>query len=309
MKRKYQGSTRVKRAQLQVIRRDFEILQMQKGETVNDYIGKGMSLGNTMRMHGDSITDLAIVETILRSFTPKFDYNVCSIEEENNVEEMQIDELQSSLLVNEQKLNCTSAIEEMTALKIFILGEASISRGRGQRRSRGRGRGSRERSREVGRSADLVRDDYDNKGKGYFDKSKVECYRCGRLGHYKNECYTRLKKEKGEQFNFVEKREEETVLMSFHTMKVADQGVWVVDSGCSNHMPGCKEFFSTLDEIFRTTVCLGNNATIQVMGKRVVNIKTRNDFVESSNVFYILDLKANLLSIGQLQEKSYVITF
>ena len=156
---------------------------------------------------------------------------------------MQIDELQSSLLVHEQRLNCTSAIKKMTALKISIPSETSSSRGRGQRRGRGRGRGSRERSGDVGRSADLVRDDYDNKGKRDFDKSKVECYRCGRLGHYKNECYTRLQKEKRDQSNFVERREEATLLMSFHAMKVADQGVWVVDSGCSNHMTGCKEFF------------------------------------------------------------------
>ena len=46
------------------------------------------------------------------------------------------------------------------------------------------------------------------------------------------------------------------------------------------------------------------------MGKETVDIKTRNGFVESiSNVFYIFDLKANLLSIGQLQEKGYVNTF
>ena len=32
--------------------------------------------------------------------------------------------------------------------------------------------------------------------------------------------------------------------MSFHAMKAADQGVWVVDSRYSNHMTGCKEFFS-----------------------------------------------------------------
>ena len=50
-------------------------------------------------------------------------------------------------------------------------------------------------------------------------------------------------------------------------MKVADQGVWVVDSGCSNHMIGCKEFFSTLDENFCTPVCLGNNAKVQVIRK------------------------------------------
>ena len=71
---------------------------------MNDYIGKVMSLASKMQMHGDSITDVAAVEKILRSLTPKFDYIVCSIEEANNVEEMQIDELQSSLLVHEQKV-------------------------------------------------------------------------------------------------------------------------------------------------------------------------------------------------------------
>ena len=132
MRRKYQGSTRVKCVQLQAVRRDFEILQMQKGETVNDYIGKVMSLASKMRMHGDSITNVAVVEKILRALTPKIDYIVCSIEEANNVEEMQIDELQSSLLVHEQRLNRTSAIEEMTALKISTPSETSSPRGRGK---------------------------------------------------------------------------------------------------------------------------------------------------------------------------------
>ena len=56
------------------------------------------------------------------------------------------------------------------------------------------------------------------------------------------------KKKKRDQSNFVEKRGEETLLMSFHVMKVADQCGWVVDSGCNNHMIGCKKFFSTLNE-------------------------------------------------------------
>ena len=189
---------------------------------MNGYISKVMSLASKMRMHCDSITDVADVEKILQSLIPKFDYIICSIEEANNVEDMQIDELQSFLLVHEQKLNRTSAIEEMTTLKISTPGETSSSRGRGQRRGKGCGRGSRERSGGDGRSADLVRDDYDNKGKRHFDKSKVECYRYECLGHYKNECYTRLQKEKRDQSNIAEKREEETLLMSFHDIKVAD---------------------------------------------------------------------------------------
>ena len=68
---------------------------------MNDYIDKVMSLASTMRMHGDSIMDVAVVENILQSLTPKFDYIICSIEEANNVKDMQINELQSSLLVHE----------------------------------------------------------------------------------------------------------------------------------------------------------------------------------------------------------------
>ncbi|CAL9024468.1 unnamed protein product [Prunus brigantina] len=47
------------------------------------------------------LDDVAIIEKILRSMAPKFDYVVCSIEESNNIDEMLIDELQSSLLVHE----------------------------------------------------------------------------------------------------------------------------------------------------------------------------------------------------------------
>jgi hypothetical protein len=60
-----------------------------------------MVIVNKMRTHGDKTEDVIIVEKILRSMTPKFNFVVCSIEESNNIEELSIDELQSSLLVHE----------------------------------------------------------------------------------------------------------------------------------------------------------------------------------------------------------------
>ena len=42
---------------------------------------------------------------ILRSLRPKFDYVVCSIEESKDIDAFSLDELQSSLLVHEQKMN------------------------------------------------------------------------------------------------------------------------------------------------------------------------------------------------------------
>ena len=48
MKKKYQGTARVKRAQLQALRRDFETLQMKEGESVMSYCARTMETSNKM---------------------------------------------------------------------------------------------------------------------------------------------------------------------------------------------------------------------------------------------------------------------
>ena len=69
-----------------------------------------------------------------------------------------------------------------------------------------------------------------------------------------------------------------------------------------------KSSFSYLNENFHSTVSFGDCSTVNVMGKDDINIRTKNGFVETiSNVFYVL-VKSNLLSVGQLQDKGYVIT-
>jgi hypothetical protein len=96
MKNKYQGSTRVKRAQLQALRRVFETLQMKVGESVTNYYARTMEISNKMRFYGEKMDDGVIVEKILRSLAQKFDYVVCSIEESKDIDALSIDELQSS---------------------------------------------------------------------------------------------------------------------------------------------------------------------------------------------------------------------
>ncbi|KAG6489641.1 hypothetical protein ZIOFF_050917 [Zingiber officinale] len=64
-----------------------------------------------------------------------------------------------------------------------------------------------------------------------------------------------------------------------------------------------KEWFSDLDEEFRTSVKLGNNSTMTVMGKGNIRLQIVGATQVITDVFYIPELKNNLLSIGQLQEK------
>ncbi|XP_057485822.1 uncharacterized protein LOC130772093 [Actinidia eriantha] len=149
MKKKYQGSARVKRQQLQALRREFEILQMKDDEFVDEYFARTLTIANKMRIQGEDLKDISVVEKIMRSMYSKFVYVVCSIEESDGIDKMSIDELQGSLLPHEQKMNSPPSVEEQ-ALKVVTHGESSTwkdsSRGRDWIGGRGRGRGCNDQS-------------------------------------------------------------------------------------------------------------------------------------------------------------------
>lgn len=117
MKQKYQDTSRVKRAQLQALRKEFEVLQMREGEKMDEYFARTLTVANKIKAHGEKMEQVVIIEKILRSMTSRFDYIVCSVEESNDLDVLTIDELQSSLLVHEQRMNSRGEGDEQ-ALKI-----------------------------------------------------------------------------------------------------------------------------------------------------------------------------------------------
>ncbi|XP_068336488.1 uncharacterized protein [Pyrus communis] len=121
LKQKYQGTARVKRAQLQALRKEFEVLHMKNGETINDYFGRTLAIAHKMRTHGEKMDDVVIIEKILRSMISKFDYVVCSIEESNDLDTLSIDELQSSLLVHEQRMKQAETVRRLPQFIAFQL--------------------------------------------------------------------------------------------------------------------------------------------------------------------------------------------
>ncbi|XP_076940341.1 uncharacterized protein LOC143609477 [Bidens hawaiensis] len=226
MKSKYQGNVRVKKAQLQMLRRDFETLEMKDGEGVNEYFGRVMTTSNEMKSYGEDMTDVKVVEKILRSLTERFNYVVCSIEESKDTYLMTVDEIQSSLLVHEQKFSRKTNDEQ--ALKA-----ETEANGRG----RGRGRGFLTRGHGRGRG----------RSRPDFDKSAIECFRCHQFGHFSYKCGREER-----PVNFAEFDEGEDLLLMTHSIikEPSRKGIWFLDSACSNHMSGAKEWFTNMDESF-----------------------------------------------------------
>jgi hypothetical protein len=83
---------------------------------------------------------------------------------------------------------------------------------------------------------------------------------------------------------------------------------WYLDTGCSTHMTGRKDWFVNLTKTQNNNVRFADDSTVAVKGIGDVSIK-RKDGKHSliSNVLYILGMKCNLLSIGQFLEKDFKI--
>lgn len=67
--KKFEGNARVKRAHLQALYSEFEILEMKTSEGVTEYFSRVMTVANKMRIYGEDMPDVKVVEKILRSLT------------------------------------------------------------------------------------------------------------------------------------------------------------------------------------------------------------------------------------------------
>ncbi|XP_023763637.1 uncharacterized protein LOC111912134 [Lactuca sativa] len=140
MKLKYKGNARVKRAQLQRLHRDFETLEMKFGETVTDYLGRVMVIANDMRNAGEDMSEVKIIKKVLRTMTKEFNFVVCTIKESKDINNMTVDELQSSLLIHKQKIR--RKVNDEHVLKVEHDHNSGRGRGRGRgNTAKGRGRG------------------------------------------------------------------------------------------------------------------------------------------------------------------------
>ena len=77
--------------------------------------------------------------------------------------------------------------------------------------------------------------------------------------------------------------------------------IWYLDSGVSKHVTGNKDLFSKLVEANQGQVTIGDAKSYKIKGVGEITFKTKNGQVEKmSEVYYVLGLQSNLLSVGHL---------
>jgi hypothetical protein len=83
--------------------------------------------------------------------------------------------------------------------------------------------------------------------------------------------------------------------------------VWYLDTGASNHMTNHKHLFAEITELART-VFFGDASKVEVKEKCNVNFLQKNGKLGMvKDVYYIPEIKSNILSAGQLMKKGFKI--
>ena len=82
---------------------------------------------------------------------------------------------------------------------------------------------------------------------------------------------------------------------------------WHIDNGCSKHMTGDQNKFLILKKGKGGSITFGDNASARIVGKGIVSLD--NGKTKTQNVLYVEGLKHNLLSVSQMCDQGYNLTF
>ena len=310
------GAEQVKKIRLQTLRGDFETLFMEDTESISDYFTRALSIVNQLRRNGEEISEVKVIEKILRTVSPTFEYIATIIEENKDLESMTVEQLLGSLQAYEEKQKRKNKQKEKMEQLLKLTLEEENSDNSKDQKGRGCGRGHRREGRggynnnnfnngERSRNSQAPRGHGRGNSLSRSDKSHIKCYNCNKYGHYASECRSRRVEERA---NFVEDKggEEGTLLLACKDKDECQENKWYLDTGASNHMCGERRMFVELNQMVKGNVSFGDESKIPVEGKGKILIRLKNgghQFI--SNVYFVPNMKNNILSLGQLLEKGY----
>ncbi|GKV03117.1 hypothetical protein SLEP1_g15480 [Rubroshorea leprosula] len=237
IKEEFQGDQKTKEMQINNLRREFEVFRMKETKTVKEYSDRVMKTMNQIRVLGGELKDKRVVEKVLVSLPKKFEHKISSLEDLKDLSKMTLSELVGFLQVVEQRKAIRQEITSEGAFPVTEKGKAQVKEDDTQ----------------------VI-----NGGKKQFNNRKGK-----------------EKKRKDRQAKVAEivDEDEEKLFMASKIEKncvaTVNGDLWLMDSGCINHMTPNLSIFKSIDKSYSSKVKLGNGDLVQVKGKGGHGIKNQ----------------------------------
>ncbi|GKC87090.1 zinc finger, CCHC-type containing protein [Tanacetum coccineum] len=217
LKTRHVEEERVQQARLQTIKSDFELLHMKEDEIIDTFTGKLTTLVNKAASLEHTIEDQTLVHKLLNVVPDRYLQIVASIEQYSDLTEMTLEEAIGRLKTYEERIKYKKGKQVDNQEKLMFTrhenkGKYFRGRGRGKHRfSQGR---NHENFKEERKDEETSHRSYNrnNFKKSNYNTSKLQCYKCKKIGHIAPKCPQRTKP--NEQSNLVEEDLEPTLLMA-----------------------------------------------------------------------------------------------
>ncbi|GJX27738.1 retrovirus-related pol polyprotein from transposon TNT 1-94 [Tanacetum coccineum] len=307
------------------------LLITHQDESIDIAFARSNTIITSLKALDEGYSSKNYVRKFLRALHPKWRAKVTAIEESKDLTSLSLDELIGNLKVHEMIIKKDSEIVKakgerrslaLKAKKESSDEECSTSGSEDEEYTmavrdfkkffKRRGifvRQPRNDKKIVQRSRD------DKNGKG-----ERKCFRCGDPNHLIGECPKPPRDKNQRAFvggSWSDSGEEDDENIKDETCLVAQAsneiclGVdlepdkWIKDSGCSKHITGNRNLFSTYKEYNGGNVIFGSNLRGNIIGKCTIF----NDSLNIDNVEHVDNLGFNLLSVGQICDNKRRVTF
>ncbi|CAI5458279.1 unnamed protein product [Closterium sp. Yama58-4] len=274
-----------------------QLAQLRKGDDETaDYCNRARTIRAELLTIGQEVHMATFAAHVLKGLPPEYGFLRCKLDISSP--DMTVERVCSEVLMEEQTLSIEHSYKQITSDASAFSGAVNtIVATMGVNGKEGKG---------GEEQTDKKKDGKREKKRGPF---KGRCYNCNEEGHMAAKCPNKKKDVTPAAAANVAEGDEKgvalTVACSAAKLLADDKDLWFLDSGCSQHMTGRKEWFTVIRDPSATKSVKGFDGSMQeVAGVGEVLLEGTNGLrVTLHDVLFVPGMKANLVSPGQLLDK------